>query len=224
MKKLLSILSLTLLIHINAEADNLRQYEITITNATAHHVFTPALIVTHAARIQLFKVGESASEGLVLQAETGDPSLLYSETAGRNGVFDTLVGSGPIPGGSHATFLITAPKGARLSLTAMLATTNDSFVALNNVALGKKSVSYNANVYDAGSEFNNELCNFIPGPPCPPDQYGMAINERETSGSEGFVSISNGIHEQGDLNARDLDWNNPGAIVTITRIDDDDDD
>ena len=28
----------------------------------------------------------------------------------------------------------------------------------------------------------------------------------------------------GDLSARDLDWNGPGAIVTITRINDQDDD
>jgi hypothetical protein len=223
MKKLLSILSLALLANINANAGELRQYEISITNATAQHVFTPALIATHAARIHLFKVGESASAGLALQAETGDPSLLYSETAGRHGVFDTVVGAGPILAGPPATFLITAPKRARLSFTAMLATTNDAFVALNNVALPKKSVTYYANVYDAGSEANNEDCDYIPGPPCPPDLNGMAINMGAEDDGEGFISISNGIHGQGDLDPQDLDWNNPAAIVSITRIDDDDD-
>ncbi len=218
MKKFLSLLSLTLLFNINANADGLRHYEVSITNTTAHHVFTPTLIATHAARISLFKVGQPASAGLAHQAETGDPSLFLSETQARYGVFDTVIG-GLIPGGTTSSFMITARKRAHLSLTAMLATTNDAFVALNNVSLPKKSVTYYARIYDAGSEANNEDCAFIPGPPCP-DNSG---NERATDGSEGFISISNGVHGHGDLSAQDLDWHDPGAIVTITRIHDDDD-
>ena len=154
----------------------------------------------------------------MIQAETGNTSELLTETQARHGVFDTVIG-GVILGGPGSSFMITAPKGALLSLTAMLATTNDSFVALNSVRLPKKSATFYANVYDAGSEVNNELCAFIPGPPCP----GDSGNDKATDGSEGFVSISNGIRGHGDLSARDLDWNNPAAIVTITRIDDDDD-
>lgn len=218
MKIYLSILSLALLANINANADELRQYEINITNTTTNHVFTPTLIATHAASINIFKVGEPASAGLAIQAETGDPSLLIAETNGRYGVFDTVMGDF-IPGGKSLSIVITAPRGAHVSLTAMLATTNDSFVALNNVALPKKSAAYYANIYDAGSEVNNEVCAFIPGPPC----AANSGNARATEGSEGFISISNGIHGHGDLSAQDLDWNNPGAMVTITRIDDDDD-
>lgn len=221
MKKILSLLSLTLLFNISANADSLRHYEVSITNATAHHVFTPTLIATHAARISLFKVGQPASEGLAVQAETGDPTDFLSETQARDGVFDTVIG-GFIPGGTTSSFMITARKGAHLSLTAMLATTNDAFVALNNVSLPKKSVTYYANIYDAGSEANNEDCAFIPGPPCAEDSG----NARATDGAEGFISIANGVHGHGDLSAQDLDWNNPGAIVSITRIhgDDDEDD
>ncbi len=219
MKKILCLLSLTLLFNISANADSLRHYEVSITNATAHHVFTPTLIATHAARISLFKVGQPASDGLAVQAETGDPTDFLSETQARDGVFDTVIG-GPIPGGETSSFMITARKGAHLSLTAMLATTNDAFVALNNVGLPKKTVTYYANIYDAGSEANNEYCAFIPGPPC----AGDSGNARATDGAEGFISIANGVHGHGDLSAQDLDWNNPGAIVSITRIHDDDDD
>ena len=102
----------------------------------------------------------------------------------------------------------------------MLATTNDAFVALNGVRLPKKSATYYARIYDAGSEANNEDCAFIPGPPCAAESG----NERATEGSEGFITISNGIHGHGDLSARDLDWNGPGAIVTIKRIRHGDDD
>ncbi len=218
MKKLLSTISLALLINFNVSADKLNTYQVSITNATAHHVFTPTLIVTHAARVSLFKVGEQASAGLAHQAENGDPSVILAETQGRDGVFDTVIG-GFIPGGDTLSLMITAPNRAHFSLTAMLATTNDSFVALNSVRLPKKSVTYYANIYDAGSEANNEDCDFIPGPPC-----GDASNLRATEGSEGFVSIANGVHGGGDLSAQDLDWNNPGAIVTITRIEEDDED
>ncbi len=221
MRKLISIVLLTLLFSFTARADKLKQYEVSITNATANHVFTPTFLVTHAGKVSLFKVGEKASEGLAHQAETGDPSVILAETQARNGVFDTVIG-GLVEGGETGSFYITAPRRAHLSLTAMLATTNDAFVALNYVRLPKKSVTYYARIYDAGSEANNENCEFIPGPPCGDE------NKRAIDGSEGFVSIANGIHGIKDLSAEDLDWNNPGAVVTITRMnkdhDDDDDD
>ena len=221
MKKFLSLLSLTLLFNINANADGLRQYDVSITNATAKHVFTPRFMVTHAASINFFEIGQEASLGLAFQAETGNPSDILAEAQALlgSGVFDALIVDGGLLGGQTSSFMITAPKGAHLSLTAMLATTNDAFVALNNVKLPKKSAIFYAHVYDAGSEVNNELCAYIPGPQC-----GGAPNLRATAGSEGFVSISSGVHGGGELSAQDLDWNDPGAIVTITRIDDDDDD
>jgi hypothetical protein len=201
-----------------AHAGNYKQYEVSITNATAHHVFTPTLIVTHNSNLSLFQVGSPASDGLAHQAENGDPSAKLAETQGLNGVYDTLIGDF-IPGGVTSSFVITAPKKAHISLTAMLATTNDSFVALNNVPLPKKSATFYAQIYDAGSEANNEDCAFIPGPPCP----GDSGNARATEGAEGFVTISTGVHGHGDLNPQLLDWNGPGAIVTITRIGNNDD-
>ncbi len=213
MKKILSMLSLTLLINFSASAGGLKQYEVSITNATAHHVFTPTLVATHSADIGLFQVGQPSSDGLAYQAENGDPSAILAETQARYGVFDTVVGEF-IPGGATSSLIITAPEKAHLSLTAMLATTNDSFVALNSVRLPKKSATYLATVYDAGSEENNEHCAFVPGPPCADDSG----NSRAIDGSEGFISISNGIHGQGDLSPQKLDWRGPGAIVTITRI------
>ncbi|MCZ6668272.1 MAG: spondin domain-containing protein [Gammaproteobacteria bacterium] len=219
MKKLLSIISLTLLFNFGVDASGLKTYQVTITNATAKHVFTPTFIVTHSSKFSLFKVGEAASDGLAFQAENGNPANILAETQGLPGVYDTVVGTG-IHGGETSSFTITAPKRARLSLTAMLATTNDSFVALNSVRLPKKSVTYYANIYDAGSELNNELCAFIPGPHCPENSG----NARHEAGSEGFITIANGIQGDADLSAQDLDWNNPGATITITRIHDNDDD
>lgn len=214
MKKIIALLSLSLLFSVNVSADDLRQYEVSITNATTHHVFTPTLLVTHKANFNLFQLGHVASDGLAQQAETGSPALLQTETQARNGVYDTQIGTF-IPYGQTITYSITAPKKSRLSLTAMLATTNDAFVALNNVALPKKSATYYAHVYDAGSEANNEDCSFIPGPPCEMDS-----GNARTEINEGFISFHNGIHGVGSLSATALDWRGPVAVITVKRLDD----
>jgi len=215
MKKLLSFFSFMLLLSANAIAsDKVRQYEVSITNATTHHVFTPTLLATHKASVSLFNVGHAASAGLVQQAETGDPSLLLAETQAKYGVVDTLVG-GFIPHGNTVSYTITAKKKSRLSLTAMLATTNDAFVALNGVSLPKKSATYYAHVYDAGSEANNEDCAYIPGPPCAPTS-----GNARTDSSEGHISIHNGIHGIGSLSTSSLDWRGPVAVITIKKLKD----
>lgn len=213
MKK--SLLSLALIGAISSPvmADGWATYQVTITNATSHQVLTPPLVVTHNDNFQLFTVGGTASDGLVLQAETGDPSLLYSEVSNAHGVQETVTGSAPILYGQSATFEINARKNTMLSLTSMLATTNDGFAALNSVELPKKSETYYAYAYDAGSEMNNESCSHIPGPPCAADSG----NARTESG-EGFISIHNGVHGGSDLNPKHLDWRGPVAVITITRI------
>jgi len=214
MKKIFSIIISGLFLSSPAMASGINQYKVSITNATTHHVFTPVLIATHHKSVSLFNVGSSASDGLSLQAETGDPSVLLAETQARTGVMDTLIG-GFTPYGQTTEYVINAKKRSRLSLTTMLATTNDGFAALNGVALPKKSVTYYAHVYDAGSENNNEDCAFIPGPPCSMESG----NQRDTE-AEGFISLHNGIHGQGSLSPQALDWRGPVAIVTITRLDD----
>lgn len=212
MKNFLSSTILSLVLISAANAGDNKQYEVTITNATPHHVFTPVLIATHSRNVNVFEIGLPASEGLAHQAENGDPSLLVAELQGTHGVFNTFVG-GFVPHGQQATYIIDANKKSRLSLTSMLATTNDGFTGLNAVKLPKKSATYYAHVYDAGSETNNEDCAFIPGPPCTPESG----NARALNG-EGFITIHNGIHGQGDLSPQTLDWRGPVAIITIKRI------
>ena len=99
-------------------------------------------------------------------------------------------------------------------MTGMLATTNDAFTAISSKALPKRSVSYMAETYDAGSEYNNELCIEIPGPPC------GGTNAANDNDGEGFISIHNGVNGIGDLDPTKLDWRGATSIVTVTRIHD----
>ena len=98
----------------------------------------------------------------------------------------------------------------------MLVNTNDAFFGIDTARLssGPWARRWDADAYDAGSEGNNEDCEFVPGPACDP----MSGNKRYTAGAEGFVYVGNGIHGIGDLGPSAYDWRNPVARVTAQRV------
>ena len=216
-------LILSLLVSANlAFADGQKRYEVSITNITKGQNFTPQLVATHNKSLSLFTLGEAASTSLEALAEGGDTSGLEldlegpSDQGGEIKVIEGLLGPGDkimieIKGHHNHHFL---------SIAAMLLPTNDTFVALSAMALPKKgSVSYFALAYDAGTEENDQKCIHIPGPTC----KGDAISAPNTTTDEGYVYISNGIHDVpgGDLAPSLYDWNNAVALVTIKRINED---
>ena len=187
-------------------------YSVTITNLTRGQVVTPPLVVTHTGAFTLFAPGQPASDGLATLAETGNPGPLAGDIEFADGVSSVAIAD-PLPPGQSTTVEIQARGNAKhLSLAAMLATTNDAFAGVSAVRLPNRARSVRAIAYDAGSEANNEACDFIPGPPC------NATNQRDTAGAEGFIHVHAGIHGIGDLVAADQDWRNPVLGVVIERI------
>lgn len=194
-----------------------RKYEVTITNITSGQIFSPPIVITHKQDFKLFDLGEMASEELTALAEDGmtDPLAYlvdaYSKTTSE-------VSEGPVLPGETVTIEIDAKPGAwYLSLAGMLVTTNDAFVAVRNMKTPLKGISVTEAVaYDAGSEFNSEDCDFIPGPPC--GNGGV----RDTEGAEGYVHIHSGIHGSGPnpdlVNPSEHDWRNPVALIKVKRI------
>ena len=77
---------------------------------------------------------------------------------------------------------------------------------------GKRSVSYFALASDAGTETNDGSCAIVPGPAC----RGEALSYYDEG--EGFLTIHNGIHGFGKLNASIYDWRNPVAKIVVTRV------
>ena len=213
MRTLLSTVAILAIGLSTANAGGWRTYEVTITNATKSQVITPPLITLHRSRVSLFTLGEAASDGISVLAETGNNQVLYSEINNAHGVFDTVASSDVIPPGQSLSLTISGPSKARLSLAAMLATTNDAFVGINGVSISPKKLTVAARAYDAGSEINNELCSHMPGPPCAPDSGNAS-----TDNGEGFISIHNGVHGIGDIDASSLDWRGPVALVSIKRV------
>lgn len=215
MKKIIGIFILLSIANLgvsSAVASDGKKYRVTITNATSKHVITPPLIVIHNRHFELFEVATAANAGLAIQAETGSPAVIADEARGSRGVYKVIVGDGPILYGNKASYDFRAPKNAKISVTAMLATTNDAFTAISSKSLPKRSVSYMAETYDAGSEDNNELCIDIPGPPC------GGTNAANDNDGEGFISIHSGVSGVGDLAPANLDWRGATSIVTITRL------
>jgi hypothetical protein len=198
----------------SAFADNApkQTYEVTITNITAGQTFTPLLVVSHTPAIALFELGEPAIPELAIVAEGGDigplDALLHTLPwkVGATATNGALLG----PGESVTVEIKAGGRYNRISLAGMLIPTNDSFVALDSVPLTHWPKDYTVPAYDAGSEFNDELCTNIPGPVCGGEGYSDA-------GGEGYVHISRGMAGIGDLEPASYDWRNPVAKVTVRR-------
>ncbi len=223
--KRIALISAAMLIGVAGGTPILAQstYLVTIRNLTRNQIITPPVVVIHDASTSLFTIGEEASPELAALAEDGDPVPLLESLMTMPEVHDSAIGYGVIPPGHSTTATVTSVRGFRsLSVVGKLATTNDGFFAVSGVQIplapilffsapGSKTV--HAPAYDAGSEANSELCEFVPGPPC------ASHFVHDPAEAEGFIHISNGIQGIGDINAAESDWRNPVARVTITRVD-----
>lgn len=190
-------------------------YNVRVTNLTRGQIISPPVVAAHLPNVAIFAAGEEASEGLAALAEDAASTLLVADLIGAGA--DVEEAAGGIPPGGYIDVVITTSAGnTQISAVGMLVTTNDAFFALNGVALPADSATYSVPAYDAGSEANNENCDYIPGPPC--GNGGV----RDTEGAEGFVHIHNGIHgdtsSSGKLQADRDDWRNPVARVTVTLV------
>lgn len=210
----LGILLASMLLASSAYAGGMKWYRVTITNASGHQVLTPPLVIAHKKGFRLFRIGETASYGLATQAETGNPTDLKAEADANSAVYNTAVGSDVILPGQSMMVDIHAPKGANITTTAMLASTNDGFMSATTYAPKKRKHHPRVRgiVYDAGSESNNEDCAFVPGPPCAMD------SGNDSDDGEGIITIHNGIHNVGDIPAAQYDWRGPIAIISVNRM------
>ncbi len=180
-------------------------YEVTVTNLSVAQPLAPIVVTSKS----LYTVGEAASVALEHLAEEGDNTMLLDETS--------VSGTGMIlPSKSETLTFKTSTQN--LSLAGMLVNTNDGFVGLNNYDLSAlqkdQSIVLSLNVYDAGTEENDELATNIPG------QNGAGFNvARESRNSvahhNGVLTKDDGLPSSG-LNESHR-FQNPFATVQITR-------
>jgi hypothetical protein len=191
------------------------KFEVTITNLTRGQTFSPPVVATHSYDfVPLFTLGEPASHELVGVAEDADNPPLIARLSADPKVNDVQAGSHLIgPGKSLSVVVKTKAKFDYVTAVGMLVTTNDAFFAANGVhGPTEGSITHYSAAYDAGSEANNEICAFIPGPPC-----GIFF-VRAPEEAEGYVHIHAGIQGIADLPPAQFDWRNPVAKFTIRRL------
>ena len=218
-----------------AAADSEATYEVTITNLTGGQPFTPPLVASHRPAIDLYEVGEPASEAIMQIAENGNlgPAVAFAtESKASKHIADAVMalpteGPPPILPGESRTFELTSSNGANLvSWASMLICTNDGFVGIDSVRLPKKvgdSISLTANAYDAGTELNTEdLADIVP--PCQgltevmDDMGAPGTGMSDPALAEGGVIASHpGIAGAADLLPGLHGWTDPVATVVIER-------
>ena len=202
-------------------------YEVTITNLTSGQPFTPPLVATHRKSIDLFDVGQPASNEIQEIAENGNLDPAVALATGSKHVSDAQVVLGDVPPilpGASRTFSVSAVPGAEnLTWVSMLICTNDGFTGLDTLRLprnvGDSSVHHTAG-YDAGTEINTEAWSDLV-PPCAQltgfgDQGGVGMSNPDLA-EDGVITMHPGIAGIADLVPAVHGWSGPVAMVEITR-------
>jgi Spondin_N len=214
----LAALAATALLVAPAAADDddggTNEWRVTVRNLTpaGSQPLSPPLVVVHSSRADVWSVGDIANHGVAAIAEDANNAVLESALDGFPGVrsVETVPG-GPIPSGASRSFTVESRGDAnRLTLLTMLVNTNDAFTGLDSQRLRGRGDSLSTRAYDAGSEKNNELKAFIPGPCC---------NKPFVRDPEGeVIRMHEGITGRGELNPAVYGWQGAAARITIERL------
>jgi hypothetical protein len=213
-------------------ANGVTSWHVKITNLTTGQPMSPPLWAIHDSKQHLWQVGKQATNGATLIAEDAfatplnvllqtDPDVLGAAVV-LPAVTDPVTPP-PIPPGAAREFDIgTRGKFNRVSMIWMLVRSNDAFSGLDSLWLGadngKKGKKSNkrklknrtllVNAYDAGTEKNNEVGTFIPGPP-----FGhMFVRDQDAQ----LIAPHPGLRQDGELAA--YIWQDPVARIEIKRL------
>ena len=116
-----------------------------------------------------------------------------------------------LPGETIVVELESRGKFNRISAVGMLVSTNDAFFGLDSLFHDRSQAVQRtmAIAWDAGTEYNSESCEYIPGPPC-----GNPFM-RDTDMAEGFIHVHPGLHGMGDVPLMDWNWQNPTVSIAV---------
>jgi hypothetical protein len=188
-------------------------YRITVENLTpaGSQPLSPVGTVVHHRRADVWSAGQPASAAVAAVAEdAGLPIFVdtYSKTPGVRSA--TVGGAAPIGPGATVSFEVEARPGDRLSLVSMLVNTNDAFTGLDSVRLGRHTREYDVSAYDAGTEANNELPGFIPGP------AGNSPGVRDPEGD--VIRHHDGLGQSDGIDPAVYGWDGPVAHIVVERV------
>lgn len=188
-------------------------WRVTIENLTppGSQPLSPPLFVVHSEKAHVWRVGEIATHPVAAIAEDANNAPAESAFAALPGVDSVSTGAGgPIGSGESRSYTVeTSGAFDRLSVLTMLVNTNDAFTGLDSLHLHGQGQTLETMAYDAGSERNNELQAFIPGPCC---------NHPFVRDPEGaLIRPHAGITGAGDLSPAVYGWTGAVARIGIER-------
>jgi hypothetical protein len=174
------------------------QFMVTATNLTNNQPLSPLAVVIHTVGYEGWEPGISATDGLEVLAESGDPADFLGEADGNSAVVETEAGAGVVlPGGSDSvTMTVTHSSGLLLTGAFMLVNTNDGFTGVNAGLIGDlevgESKTFFSQPWDAGTEGNVETAATIPGPVASGEGFNLARDDQD------FVAAHQGVVTQDD--------------------------
>ena len=230
MKRVLGVLALVLTAIValmatgTVGAQETRTYSVTIENLTDGQPFTPPVVAAHSSDMDVFEMGEAASEGVQQIAENGNNDPLVGVLSGSSAVSDYTTGDGPVMPGESMTLTLDASSDDLLSVVFMLICTNDGFSGVDSWELpASGSQTVDANAYDAGTETNTEdFADIVP--PCQ-GLIGVSSDDEGTGETNpdlaegGVITMHAGIQGGDDLTVDDHGWTDPVARITVSTSD-----
>ena len=156
-------------------------FQVTFTNLTQGQLMTPPVVALHDPAVNLFQVGEVASDAIQVIAEMGNNAPLVEFALANPEVVSAagVAGDGPFGPGDQVTLnLTTTAEGQVFSAVNMIICTNDGISGVDSVALpaGTDPVTLLARPYDAGTRINQDNSySFFP-PPCRTNAAGELID------------------------------------------------
>jgi hypothetical protein len=203
-----------------SNSGGVKTWQVTVANLTppgpgppGSQPLSPPLFVVHTGRVHVWQVGQIATHVVAAIAEDANNAPAVSAYTGFPGVATAFTGAGgPIPSGSSHTYVVsTRGRFDRLSVVTMLVNTNDGFTGLDSLRVRGHGATLETVAYDSGSEKDNQLKAFIPGPCC----GHPFVRDPEGAPIHLHAGIQPGV---GDLDPATYGWTGPVARITIKRI------
>ena len=194
-------------------------YQVDVVNLTNGQPASPIAIALHDLDMPMWAIGEPATDGLALLAESGDNSEFLAVTE----LLATASADDPTPPGERVSVTISINDNAATALTvaAMLGNTNDAFTGLTAMDLSQLNVGEVMTrfslTYDAGTEANTESAMSVPGP------AGGGEGPSEGREAHDFVTMHPGVvSTEGGLSSSvltaDQRFDNPTLRISVMRM------
>lgn len=209
-----------------APAPTIASFQITVTNLTNAQPMSPAALIVHQTGFRVFELGAPASVPLEVMAEGGNNSDLIDLANNDVSVYSTASSNGPIPPGQNEVISFEIEEqdiaDAYFSVSTMLVNTNDAFTGVNTVDMNGleigDSLTRRGVAYDAGTEADDELAIYIPGPAGGGEGFNAERDDQidAVTMHAGVVTMHDGL-AMSALNGQHK-FDNPVIQVRIERI------